>query len=81
VLLFGGGEEEFSGGGAVLDGGGLVESEYDGQVQWVGAVGEGFVELAVHAEGFEGGRAPAKRRAQRVVADGAGVRRGLFVSR
>ena len=79
VLLFGEGEEEFAGGGAVSDGGGLVESEDDGQVQRVGAVGEGFVELAVHAESFEGGRALAKWRGERVVADGSGVRRGLFV--
>src|SRR5262249_51365059 len=72
-------EEEFAGGGAVSDGGGVVESEDDGQVERVGAVGEGFVELAVYAEGFEGGRTPAKWRGERVVADGAGVRRGLFV--
>jgi hypothetical protein len=73
VLLFGGGEEKFPGGGAVSDGGGLVESEDDGQVQGVGAVGEGFVELAVNAESFEGCRAAVKWRGERVIADGAGA--------
>jgi hypothetical protein len=35
--------------------------------------------LAVHAEGFESGRAPAKGCGERVVADGVGVQRGLLV--
>jgi hypothetical protein len=41
--------------GGVADRGLLVDAEHGGQVQWVGPVGEGFFELPVDAEPFEGG--------------------------
>ena len=54
AVLFDWGAQELPGGLAVSDGCGLVESEDDGQVERVWAVGERFVELPVDAEGFEG---------------------------
>ena len=39
----------------VLDGGAVVDAEHGGEVQRVGAAGEGFLELPVDAEPFEGG--------------------------
>jgi hypothetical protein len=39
----------------VADGGGGVESEYGGEMQRVGAMCQGFFELAVDAEPFDGG--------------------------
>jgi hypothetical protein len=59
VVLFGGGRQELAGDGGVLDGGGVVDAEHGGEVQGVGAVGEGFLELPVDAEPFEGGREAA----------------------
>jgi hypothetical protein len=55
AVLFGGGLQEVAGDGRVLDGGGVVDSEHGGEVQGVGVVGEGFFELPVDAEPFEGG--------------------------
>jgi len=59
VVLFGGGVQELAGDGRVLDGGGVVDPEHGGEVQGVGAAGEGFLELPVDAEPFEGGREAA----------------------
>lgn len=39
----------------MADGGLLVEPEHDGQVQRVGPVSQGFLELPVDAQSFEGG--------------------------
>ena len=58
-MLFGGGLQELAGDGRVLDGGGVVDPEHGGEVQGVGAAGEGFLELPVDAEPFEGGRQAA----------------------
>jgi hypothetical protein len=55
MVLFGGGFQELACDGRVLDGGGVVDAEHGGEVQGVGAVGEGFFELPVDAEPFEGG--------------------------
>ena len=55
VVLLGGGLQELAGDGRVLDGGGVVDPEHGGEVQGVGAAGEGFLELPVDAEPFEGG--------------------------
>jgi hypothetical protein len=54
-VLLGGGLLELACDGRVLDGGGVVDPEYGGEVQGVGAAGEGFLELPVDAEPFEGG--------------------------
>src|SRR5664279_3180789 len=60
VVVLGGGRQEGSCDGCVADRGGVVEAEDGGEVHGVGVVGEGFLELAVHAEAFEGGcQAPA----------------------
>src|SRR6266566_2238715 len=56
VVLLGGGLQELAGDGRVLDGGGVVDPEYGGEVEGVGAAGEGFLELPVDAKAFEGGR-------------------------
>jgi hypothetical protein len=40
---------------AVPDGGAVAGPEHGGEVQGVGAAGEGFLELPVGAEPFEGG--------------------------
>lgn len=48
-MFLGWGLEDLSRGCAVSDRCGLVESEHDGQVERVGAVGERFVELTVDA--------------------------------
>ena len=64
---------------AVSDGGGLVEAEHGGEVERVGAVGEGLVELPVDAQGFQGGGSAAEWRGERVLADGPGGRGGLLV--
>lgn len=47
VVLLGGGLQELSCDGGVADSGGVVDAEHGGEVQGVGAVGEGFLELAV----------------------------------
>jgi hypothetical protein len=59
VVLLGGGLQELAGDGRVLDGGGVVDPEHGGEVQGGGAAGEGFLELPVDAEPFEGRREPA----------------------
>jgi hypothetical protein len=46
--------DEFPGVGGPADGGVLAESEDGGQVQRVCAGGDGFFELAVDAQAFEG---------------------------
>jgi len=54
-VLLGGGLLELAGDGRVLDGGAVAGPEHGGEVQGVGAAGEGFLELPVGAEPFEGG--------------------------
>jgi hypothetical protein len=49
------GLQELPGDGRVAEGGGVVESEHGGEVQGVGAVGEGFLELPVDSQAFQGG--------------------------
>jgi hypothetical protein len=56
VVLAGGGFQQVVGDGRVLDGGGVVDAEHGGEVQGVGAAGEGFFELPVDAEPFRGWR-------------------------
>src|SRR5260221_8909100 len=58
------------GDGRVADGGGVVDPEYRGEVQRVGAAGEGFVELPVDPEALEGGGQSAAGFGQPVLADG-----------
>ena len=58
-LLLGGGLQELACDSRVLDGGVVADPEYGGEVQGVGAAGEGFLELPVDAEPFEGGRQAA----------------------
>ncbi|MQA88443.1 MAG: hypothetical protein GEV03_28465 [Streptosporangiales bacterium] len=76
---FGGGVQKPACGGGVADGGGVVEAEDRGEVQRVGAAGQGLVELTVDAETLEGGVQPAERRAEPVLADRSGAHRGLVV--
>ena len=58
-MLFGGGFLVLACDGCVLDGGGVAGPEHGGEVEGVGAAGEGFLELPVDAEPLEGGRQPA----------------------
>ena len=58
-MLLGGGLQELACDGRVADGGGVIDAEHGGEVQGVGAAGEGFLELPVDAEPFEGGRQAA----------------------
>lgn len=58
LVSLGGGLEELPRGCAVSDRCALLESEYDGQVERAGTVGERFVELTVDAQGFQGGGLP-----------------------
>ncbi|MGR6319949.1 hypothetical protein Q2K19_26140 [Micromonospora soli] len=46
--------DEFSGVGRASDGGSFADPEDGGQVQRVGAGGDGFLELPVDAQSFEG---------------------------
>ena len=55
MVLLGGGFQQLACDGGVADGGGVVEPEYDGEVEGVGAAGEGFLELPVGVEALEGG--------------------------
>src|SRR2546430_74001 len=55
VVLLGGGLQELACDGRVLDRGGVAGPGYGGEVQGVGAAGEGFLELPVDAKPFEGG--------------------------
>jgi hypothetical protein len=64
--------------GGVADRGFLVETEHDGQVQRVRSVSEGFLELAVDAEAFEGGCLSADGLGDPVPSDGTGLQRGLL---
>jgi len=77
--VLGGGVRELAGGGGVSDGGGVVEAEHGGEVERVGAAGEGLVELPVDAQPLEGGVQAAERRGERVFADRPGAHRGLVV--
>ena len=43
VVVLGGGLQELAGDGRVLDGGGVVDAEHGGEVEWVGTAGEGFL--------------------------------------
>lgn len=62
--------QELPCGGCVADGGAVVDAEDGGQVQRVGVVGEGFFELAVDAQPFQGGGLSAQA-GQPGAADGA----------
>jgi hypothetical protein len=55
-VLLGGGVQELARDGRVFDGGGVVDPEHGGEVEGVDAAGEGFLELAVDAKPFKGGR-------------------------
>src|SRR6266851_4304405 len=79
VVLLGGGFHELTGDGGIADGGGVVDPEHGGEVQRVGAAGEGFVELPVDPEPLEGGGQPAAGSGQPVLADGPGGHGGLLV--
>ena len=57
----GAGFEDLACGRCVPDGGLVVEAEDGGEVKWIRSIGEGLVELAVHAEPFEGSRLAAQR--------------------
>ena len=61
ILLVGPGGEEQAGVLGVADRGLGVEAEHCGQVQRVRSAGEGFVELPVDAEPFEGRGLAAER--------------------
>src|SRR5271166_6835967 len=56
-----------------------LDSEHGGQVQGVGAVGEGFLELAVDSQALEGGGETAATLGQPVLADRPGGHCGLLV--
>src|ERR1700724_3390319 len=68
VVLLGGGLQELAGDGGVSDGGVVADAEHGGEVQWVAVVGEGFLELPVDAEAFEGGGEAAAAFGQPVLA-------------
>lgn len=59
-VVLGGSFQELACDGRVLDGGGVVDPEYGCEMEGVGTAGEGFLELPVDTEPFEGGgEAPA----------------------
>ena len=62
----------------VADGGLLVEPEDGGQVERVGAAGEGLVELAVNAQPFQRGVEPAEGLRHPGSADWAGLHGALL---
>ena len=66
---FGGGVQELACDGRVADGGGVVDAEHGGEVEGVGAAGEGFLELPVSAQALEGGGEAAACLGQPVLAD------------
>jgi hypothetical protein len=76
VVLLGGGCQELACDGGVADGGGVVDAEYGGEVQGVGAAGEGFVELAVGAEASAVRRVLRKRCGSLRLRSGAPTRPG-----
>lgn len=78
-MLVGRGFQELAGGGGVADRGFGVDAEDRGQVQRVAAVGEGFFELPVAAQAFQGGGVAAERVLGPEGADRAGLGRGLLV--
>src|SRR6266702_1054221 len=78
-VLLGGGFQQLACDGGVADGGGVVEPEYDGEVQRVGAAGEGFLELPVGAQALEGGGEAAECAGHPVLADRPGGHGGLLV--
>ena len=53
-MLLGRSLEELPGAGCVANGGAGVDAEGDGEVQGIGSGGEGFLELAVDAQGLDG---------------------------
>src|SRR6266566_3068145 len=79
AVLLGGGFQQLACDGGVADGGGVVEPEYDGEVQRVGAAGEGFLELPVGAQALEGGGEAAECAGHPVLADRPGGHGGLLV--
>ena len=64
------GRHELAGGLCVADGGGRPQLEHEGQAQWVGAVGECFVELTVDAEPLDRGGESPEGFSERDLADG-----------
>ncbi|MET7423136.1 hypothetical protein [Dactylosporangium sp. NPDC005555] len=71
------GIEELPGVG-VAHRGAFTDAEHDGQVQGVRAVVEGFFELPVHADLFEGDARSSQPFRQPVFADGPLIVAGLF---
>src|SRR6266516_4895157 len=67
-VVLGAGLQELACDGRVLDGGGVVDPGYGGEVEGVGTAGEGFLELPVDAEPFEGGGEAAAVLGQPVLA-------------
>ena len=51
--------QELAGDGGVSDGGGVVDAEHGGEVEGVGAAGEGLLELPVGPQSLKGGGQPA----------------------
>ena len=60
-VAFDRGRNELPRGVGVADRGLLVDAEHQGEVQRVSSVGEGFLELAVHAQPIEGGVLAARK--------------------
>jgi hypothetical protein len=75
--VFGGGVQELPGGGGVADGGGVVDAEHGGEVERVGAAGEGLVELPVDPQPLEGRVQAAECCGEPVLAHRADAHRGL----
>ncbi len=70
------GLEELLGGCGVADCGLVAEPEYRGQVQRVGSVGDGFVELPVDVESLQGCSEAPERFGEPYSARWPGRRRG-----
>ena len=77
--MLGCGVEDLAGGVGVADRGVLVDAEHGGQVEWVGAVDEGFLELPIDVEPFEGGGQSPEGAGDPDSADWPGFQRGESV--